>query len=169
MYSGEHTIRAICDLWRVAEARLKETLDKRHVNEEYITIEMCGEFDETLKANVEEIREAINIDLGLHGYQLENPYLPLLAQSQLYSKKREGHIGADFGILLSLPDPLQNITLKRAILCQAKIQGKNGKWGKFTPRQKKRLPSRLRYLGIIGYSFEDVSARKRLNSITCID
>jgi hypothetical protein len=48
---------------------------------------------------------------------------------------------------------------RRGILCQAKLKSASAKWGRFTKNQKKLLPERLPYLGLLLYRYRGRSRR----------
>jgi hypothetical protein len=101
-------------------------------------------------------------------HALDTRYNGLIAEVSLHRPKREKISGGDLGILLLRPQVVYSaptVTIKdyrRGLLVQAKMKRKTGKWGQFNRNQKRVLPERRSYLGLLLYQFGD-SERRQLS------
>jgi hypothetical protein len=85
----------------------------------------------------------------------------LIADVTLHRRATEKVTGGDIGFMILRPQiedqdkKLKIDDYRRGILCQAKLKRSSGKWGSFTQKQKKVLPERLPYLGLLLYKDEE--------------
>lgn len=116
------------------------------------------------RAFLTDLRKAFP-DLG-HGSELRSLARGLIADVTLHRRETERVTGGDIGFMIIRPQvndrgkTLNVEDYRRGLLCQAKLKRSNGKWGSFTRRQKKVLPERMRYLGLLLYSYDDEERRQ---------
>ena len=168
------TLKTIIQCWEKAESNLRRNIKKKYrdPDEEFITRLFCGEFSFSLrkasmqglirKSFLEDLRRAYP-ELG-HCRELTLIAENLIADVSLHKRHIEKFTGGDFGLTITRPDlsfsaPSHysntgyleiNANYQRGLLCQAKLKQKSG-WGKLTPKQKKVLPERMPYLGLLLY------------------
>ena len=84
-----------------------------------------------------------------------------VAGLQLQTRSSESRTSGDLGLVINRPkvelcsNKLKIADTSQGLLCQAKLKGKGGKWGKLTKRQKDILPSTIESLSILLYSYSD--------------
>lgn len=170
-----NTIDVIIKCWRIAEESMQQNILNFHsdVDEEFITCMFHGKFAAALKDASEKslIEQAFIDDLRAGfphiGNELDKAALGLVADVTLHKRHTERITGGDFGLLLIRPQIqedgyyLTKSDYRRGLLCQAKLKSRLGKWGRFTPNQRKVLPSRLSYLSLLLYEYSD-SDRKMI-------
>lgn len=183
-----HTLGVITSCWDKAETELRKSVKKKYhdPDEEFITRLFCGEFSYALRKASERglIKEAFLEDLRRAypdlSYHSEIALIAdnLIADVSLHKRHIEKFTGGDFGLTITRPDVLFNepyyshtgylkinADYQRGLLCQAKLKQKTSSWGKFTTKQKKVLPERLRYLGLLLYECSGES-RQQLKKFT---
>jgi hypothetical protein len=176
------TLEVIKKCWENAEGELQTLIKEKHpdLDEEFITRLFYGGFSflvrraskkgDISKAFLNDLEQAFP-KLGYIG-QLDI-FEGLIAEVSLHNKRVEGLTGGDFGLTIIRPQVQmsscghgQAVLTKdeycRGLLCQAKIKRRKGNWGPMNPNQKKVLPDRLSYLGLLLYSYTD-KERQQLN------
>jgi hypothetical protein len=100
----------------------------------------------------------------------------LIADVSLHRRSVEKLTGGDFGLTITRPQvslsgfPSHSLSYndseyihcqmgvseyQRGLLCQAKLKGRDGRWGKLTRQQKSLLPDRINYFGLLLYQYSD--------------
>lgn len=174
------TLEVIKKCWKNAECELQTLIKEKHpdLNEEFITRLFYGEFSFSVrgaskkgdisKAFLNDLEQAFP-NLGYIG-QLDI-FEGLIAEVSLHKREVEKITGGDFG--LTIIRPIVQISQSCfgqaeftkdeypcGLLCQAKIRRRNGKWGKLSKRQKDVFPDRIKYLGLLLYSYSDEDRHK---------
>lgn len=173
------TVRLFAECWQTAEHELRASIAIKHhdLDEEFITRLFFDELAYRLRQATDKgkFRESFLSDLQQAFSELNNPAQlaeiawPLSADVTLHKRETEKLTGGDFGLIITRPqvshDGYTALILteySRGLLCQAKLKRRNGKWGKLSQKQREVFPQRLRYLGLILYSYAD-QERHQLN------
>jgi hypothetical protein len=182
------TLKEVCNAINSAEATLREhiKLYYHNANEEHITFLLYGHIKHRLreashnksieKAFLKDLKSSLgyqpNIDWDLDR-KLHQEAEGLIADIVLHNKRQEGKTGGDFGLIIVHPqikvdDEFLEIKkgVSSGLLCQAKLQDKDGKWGPLTKNQRATLsnPDHLYFTSLALYSFLD-GERTDLDSI----
>jgi hypothetical protein len=168
------TLRLIAYCWNVAEAELRDYIEKNCINkgEEFITESFHAHFAEVLRdaSNKNSIARAFLEDLrdGLPKVQdldLQRIAKGIIAEATLHNKATEGKTGGDLGLVLLRPAITYEFSsvrigdYRRGLLCQAKIRKRDGKWRSFTKPQREKFSVRASYLALLLYQYTDVERR----------
>jgi hypothetical protein len=172
------TLNVVSHCWETAEGSLRQHVQKYSpgAGEEFITETFHGELAKSLDEASQErqVAQAFLADLKnafpdlAYRSELNSIATGLVADVTLHRRATESVTGGDIGftiIRLQVEDHHDTLSIReyrRGILCQAKIKGLTGKWGHLSPKQKKVLPERLKYLGLLLYSYTD-EERQQLN------
>jgi len=174
------TLEVIKKCWKNAEGELQTLIKRKHpdLDEEFITRLFYGEFSFSVrgaskrgdisKAFLNDLEQAFP-NLGYIG-QLD-VFEGLIAKVSLHKKEVEKFTGGDFGLTIIRPILQMSQSFSGqpvftkdeypcGLLCQAKIKRRNGKWGKLTNKQKDVFPDRMKYLGLLLYSYLDEDRHK---------
>jgi hypothetical protein len=175
-----YTLEVIKNCWKNAESELRSLIKEKHpdLDEEFITRLFYGEFSFSVhrvskkgdisKAFLNDLEQAFR-NLGYPG-QLD-VFEGLIAEVSLHKREIEKFTGGDFG--LTIIRPIVQISQSYSgqavftideypcgLLCQAKIRRRNGNWGKLSKRQKDVFPDRIKFLGLLLYSYSDEDRHK---------
>jgi hypothetical protein len=176
------TLEVIKKCWKIAEGKLQTLIKEKHpdLDEEFITRLFYGEFSFSVHraSKKGDISEAFLNDLEQAFFNLGyigqlDIFEGLIAEVSLHKREVEKFTGGDFGLTIIRPQVqmsscgygqavLSKDEYCRGLLCQAKIKRRNGKWGKLSKRQKDVFPDRIKYLGLLLYSYLD-EERYKLN------
>jgi hypothetical protein len=185
----DETLKAVCGAIGHAETSLREQIKLYYhdANEEFITFAFYSHIKDKLReaSQSKRIEKAFLSDLkttlrrqrlsGLSGEwslerQLNKEAAGLVADMVLHNKRQEGNTGGDFGLIIIHPEIIIGndfLEIKKGsssgLLCQAKLKGKDGKWGNLN-RQREVLADRLDYSSLVLYSYLDVG-RSDFNSV----
>jgi len=169
---------AIAACWLDAERMVIEDLAGKYwdVDEEFITTALrchlqhsfqraseCGSFEQAL------VRELQSRFTWAPTGAIERASAGFRATVTFHSRRVEGRTGGDLGIVLSQPtfdvaghaSPMS--VRRQGLLIQAKLLGRDGRWGNFTARQREVLSGREDYLTLLLYRYRD-DERRRLDS-----
>jgi hypothetical protein len=163
------TFSVIIQCWEDAEAELRSVIEKKYhdLDEECITTLFYGELAFTLReaSRKKAIEQAFLVDLRRAFPRIQSVgelasiSANLIADVSLHKREVEKITGGDFGLTLTRPQlswhgqsVLARSEYRRALLCQAKLKRRNGKWGKLMHRQKDIFPSRMNFLALLLYS-----------------
>ena len=168
------TLNIVAASWMTAEQNLRNEIRDYSPNsdEEYITKRFHAEFAKSLsdasasglidQAFLEDLKVAFR---WTNRQILATIARGLVATVTLHTRKTERITGGDIGLLVLRPQVEEQFQMlrvsdyRRGMLCQAKLRQASGKWGKFTQRQKKVLPDRLGFLGLLLYQYEETERR----------
>lgn len=168
------TLAVVTACWESAEKDLKQEINENAPasDEEFITKTFHARFAKFLReaSQKQYIASAFLADLGEGLPQVQDFYLQqiargIVAEATLHRRATEKMTGGDLGLVLIRPQVSygwHSITIeddKQGLLCQAKLRMKSGRWGTFTPRQKKVLPARLNYLVLLLFQYTDSKRR----------
>ncbi len=170
-----NTLNVVSVCWKLAEDDLQNEIKNYYPNsdEEFVTRLFLGRFAAKLRSASEQqfIEFAFLEDLKssfphLRGsYELCQIANGLVAHVTLHRRTAEKITGGDLGLMILRPqiansgNAIKINDYRRGILCQVKLKDEKGKWGRFTPNQKKVLPERLGYLCILLYNYTDPERR----------
>lgn len=169
----------IVQCWNSAELTIRQEMESKHPdkNEEFIT-EL---FQDVLRLQLEgasasgAVERAFLSDLEGAFPNVMFPDLSrisngLVALVNFHTRSTEGKTGGDFGLVLVRSDVTHarfggsdliiDENYQRGLLCQAKILGRDAKWGDLTESQKRVLTNRLGYFGIVLFQYLDNDRRK---------
>jgi hypothetical protein len=103
--------------------------------------------------------------------QLNQRASGLVADIVLHNKQQEAKTGGDFGLVIVHPQIIISSDFlevrkgqSSGLLCQAKLKGKDNKWGSFTKKQRSILPNHMDFTSLVLYSYQD-KERMELNSV----
>jgi len=175
------TIAVVKQCWNNAENELRTSVDKKHpdLDEEFIIRLFYDEFAFLLSEASEkgQIRDAFTSDL--HAAfpeldccaELDSISDGLIANLSLHKREVERFTGGDLGLTIIRPQlarsyydssEIQIGERQQGLLCQAKIKRRSGRWGTITKKQRDLFPDRMKYLGLLLYSYADLK-RRQLN------
>jgi hypothetical protein len=169
----------IVQCWDSAELTVRQEMESKHPdkNEEFIT-EL---FQDELRIKLESasasgaVERAFLMDLeaafpNVMSSDLSRISNGLVALVNFHARSVEGKTGGDFGLVLVRPDVsharfggsdlMIDEDYQRGLLCQAKILGRDAKWGDLTRSQKRVLTDRMGYFGLVLYEYLDSDRRK---------
>jgi hypothetical protein len=165
-----NTLRVISECWSGAEDDLRAEIQKYHpyAGETFITELFHGKLARRLEeaSDGERISSAFLRDLEEEFYQMQGASElrkiseHLIAHVSLHKPATEGKTGGDMGVLIARPQIIDRETefkikdYRTGLLCQAKLRNAKGKWGTFTASQRKVLPDKLDYTGLLLYSYD---------------
>jgi hypothetical protein len=174
--------KLITDSWTNAEEALREIVKNKFPdrNEDIITelfhAELEHEFNrvsengDVAKAFLSDLKGTFRWDWDKHTL-FSSIAQGLIATVSFHSPRVEGQTGGDLGIVVIRPDVKRvhfydrELTVdrdyKRGLLCQAKIFGRNSRWGKLGRNQEKILPAKLSYFGLLLYRYSDQDGERR--------
>jgi len=155
------TIALIAKIFKKAEIGLSRHIKMYYHNadEEFITDLFYGQIKYRLRkaSKNREIQKAFEADLreglskrgaysGVLDNQAQTYVNGLIADIVLHNKRQEGKSGGDFGLVLIQPQIVHSwvnwkIEKKECsgLLCQAKLKGRDGKWGNFNTKKKRGI------------------------------
>ncbi|HEU5379365.1 MAG TPA: hypothetical protein VFV38_28415 [Ktedonobacteraceae bacterium] len=164
------TLQILSLCWEQAEKAVQKIImnDLPGTDEETITLLFYVKFAEQLRevSSKKIFAKAFLIDLVNNFPDLAHMDLGkiaegLVADVTLHKRATEKITGGDLGLMIVRPQVTHSSHVlkigdyRRGILCQAKLKGKTGRWGKFTQRQRLVLPERMSYLSLLLYSYTD--------------
>jgi hypothetical protein len=182
----DETLKALCEALELAEVSARDHIKHyyNNANEEFVTWILYGHINDSFRtasrersieqAFIRDLQAAIGCEsLSYSSSNLEIQQVAdgLIVDIVLHNRRQEGTTGGDFGVVIVHPTISHNgdyLEIKKGmssgLLCQAKMKDKNGKWGKFTKKQKTVLPGNMDFLALVFYSYRD-SERCELNPI----
>jgi hypothetical protein len=169
------TLKVVSGCWMSAEKNLQSEVRSNfpNVDEEFITRFFHGKFAAELQETSRQRRIANAFLADLESFfpdlwgspELRKIANGLIADVKLHGRTTERITGGDLGFVIIRPQvshsgsSLSIRDYRRGLLCQAKLKNERGAWGHFTQNQKRVLPGRLGYLGLLLYSYEDTQRR----------
>jgi hypothetical protein len=169
-----NTLTLICRCWNKAEEELHSYIRNYcpDIDEETITLNFHAKLCEILMiANDGHLFERtflsdLQASFSHRKHEFDYDLLPTIARGivtdvTLHKRETEKITGGDLGFVIIRPfiqlthSSIKIDDYRRGLLTQAKLKRRNGRWGKFTPKQEAVLPSKLDYLSLLLYEYAD--------------
>ncbi len=167
------TLDLLVRCWSGAEADVRRLVAEKYTahDEVFINRLFYGELAARLRAanGQQEYSQAVLADLreltgtGPLAKEARRVTAGIIARASYHEPRIESVTGGDLGLTIVRPSfassgdgrSLASWLHEQGLLCQAKRQTADGKWGSLTARQKEVLPQHMPYLAILLYRYSD--------------